>query len=154
MALICSTITVSDAYANIKRQGLATKAYLQAQNAAMQQPTCSAYVPKSVIQHYVQVIALMDGWVAAAGGAALASYASTAEPTAPAGYDPSAEYTNMRNAMVSARDQIVSMFPKDAQSRLLYETFDASDNVVAITFTSAQLAPVVALNNSVIATIG
>ena len=149
MTFRASNQSVADAYAALKRQALASKIYLNQQSSAMNtQATTSAYIPKAVIQHLVQVIALMDGWSATPG---IATYAQAQEndPT----YDVVTEYTAMRTAMVSARDQLVTMFPKDAQGHLLYETFDAGDNVVGVTFTQAQLAPVVTLLNNVAATI-
>ena len=137
----------SDAYANIKRQAAATKQYCQQQATVMQQ-AASANVPFAVIQHFAVVIPMLDGWTATPG---IAAYAQ-AQENDPA-YDVAAEYTTMRNAMVSARDQLISMFPKDANGFLLYQTLNANGTVSARTFTAAQLAPIVTLLNNVAATI-
>ena len=138
----------ADAYASIKRQAAATRQYCQQQATAMQAATTSADVPFAVIQHFAVVIPMFDGWAATPG---IASYAQ-AQENDPA-YDVAAEYTAMRSAMVSARDQLISMFPKDANGFLLYQTMNAGGVVSARTFTAAQLAPVVTLLNNVAATI-
>lgn len=148
MTFLASNQATSDAYAALKRQALATKKYMQDQAAAMQQQIVSAYIPLSVIQHFQQVIALMDGWASAPG---IAAYAQS-QPENPPGYDVAAEYTAMRNAMVSARDQLIGMFPTSG-GFMAYQTLSADGTITIRTFTSAQLAPVVTLCNNVAATI-
>jgi hypothetical protein len=148
MAFRASSIVTSDAYANIKRQANASKAYLQQKRQEMTAATVSASVPFAVIQHFAAVLPLLATWAATAG---LAAYAQ-AQENDPA-YDVSAEYVAMRNAMQSARDQLIATFPKDGSGFLLYQTMNADGTVALRTFTAAQLAPTVALLDSVIATI-
>jgi hypothetical protein len=142
-----SNQTTADAYANIKRQAASTKVYMTQQATAMQAATSEAWVPLQVIQHLRDVIALMDGWAATPG---LAAYAQAQENDA--AYNVASEYTAMRNAMVSARDSLIGMFPTSG-GFLAYQTMDASGNLGVRTFTAAQLASVVTLCNNVAATI-
>lgn len=148
MSFRASNVVTSDAFASIKRQFVATKGYLQTQRASMVQATCSSLVPYAVIQHFVQVIPLFDGWAATPG---LAAYAQSQENDA--GYNIGTEYTAARNALVAARDQLVTMFPKNGSNFLLYQVMAADGTVTPRTFTAAELAPAVTLLDSVIATI-
>jgi hypothetical protein len=148
MSFKATTTDVAIAYSSIKQQARATKTYLQTQVAAMQQPTCDSVIALSTIQHFGAVIGLFAVWSATPG---LAQYARDQENDQ--AYNVVAEYTAMNNAMVSARDSLISMFPKDGNGFLLYQTLNAQGQISSRTFTSAQLASAVTLLNSVIATI-
>jgi hypothetical protein len=148
MAFKANTQDVAIAYAAIKQQARATKVYLQTQVATMQQPTCDSVIALSTIQHFGIVVGLFAGWSATPG---LAQYARDQENDQ--AYNVVAEYTAMNNAMVSARDSLISMFPKDGNGFLLYQTLNAQGQIGTRTFTAAQLASVVTLLNNVIATI-
>lgn len=110
--------------------------------------TCSADIPLAVIQHLGQVAGLMTTWAATPG---LAAYAQ-AQVNDPA-YDVVAEFTTMKNAINSARDTLITMFPKDGNGFILYQTINADGSVAVRTFTAAQLSGAVAQMDSVIATI-
>lgn len=150
MALRASTQSVADAYANILRQAVATKAYMTARKTQFQQPTTNADAGLAVIQHCQQVLALFAGWAATPG---LAAYAQqqTNDPT----YDVAAEYTAMRNALQALRDDLISRFPKsvDANLWLQYQQLQADGSITVRTFTAAQLAPTLPLIDAVTASI-
>lgn len=147
MTFRASNQSCADAYAALKRQALATRQYMNQQAAAMQAASVSASIPASVIQHLQQVIGLMDAWAAVPG---IAAYAQAQENDAT--YNVANEYTAMRNAMVSARDQLIGMFPTSG-GFMAYQSLAADGTITVRTFTSAQLAPVVTLCNNVAATI-
>lgn len=132
----------------LRTQAVASKQYLAGQRALMVQPTVDAWVPIQVIQHFGQVVILMNAWAATPG---LAQYAR--DQVADQSYDVVAEFTAMRNAMVSARDNLIAMFPKDGNGFLLYQTFNLDGTLSTRTFTAAQVAPAVTLIDTVIASI-
>lgn len=142
-----SNQSVADAYANIKRQAVSTKQYMNAQIAAMQAPVSTAWIPLGIIQHLQQVIAMMDDWAATPG---LPDYARTQENNQ--AYDVIAEYQAMRTAMVNALNALISMFPTSS-GFLAYQTLAADGTISVRNFTSAQLTPVVAQCQNVTATI-
>lgn len=142
-------LSAAEAFKNLKTQAGATKQYLQTQRALMVAATCNSAVPLAVIQHLGQARTLMAGWAATPG---LAAYAS-AQYDDPA-YDVAAEFVAMRDAIVSARDTLIAMFPKEAGTGfILYQTIQADGSLAFRTFTAAQLAGAVAQIDSVIATI-
>ena len=147
MTFRASNQTTADAYANIKRQAVETKAYMTNQATAMQAASSPATTPLSVIQHLQKVIALFDGWTATPG---IATYAQQQEndPT----YDVATEYTTMRTAMVNALNSLVSIFPTSG-GFMAYQTLNLDGTITVRTFTAAQLSSVVTLCNSVAATI-
>ena len=136
------------AYTLIKTQAAATRAYLIAQRAAMQQATCDSNIVLVTIQHFGSVVAKLAAWAATPG---LAQYAKDQENDQ--AYDVVAEFQTMNAALVNARDTLIGMFPKDGNGFLLYQTLNANGQVVSRTFTAAQLAAAVPLLNSAIATI-
>lgn len=144
-----TSISVSGAFGALQTQAAATKQYLTAQRTAMQAATCDAAIPISVIQHLGSVDAQMAAWAATSG---LAAYAQS-QYNDPA-YDVVSEYTTMHAAIVSAKNQLITMFPKDGSGFLLYQTLNANGTITNRTFTSAELAAAVTLINAVIAAIG
>jgi hypothetical protein len=139
---------VLQAYASINEQMLLTKKYMNDQADLMFAATVSAWIPLQVIQHLRDVIARFDVWAATPG---LAAFAQAVEND-PA-YDAVAEYLTTRDTLVSARDQLISMFPKSTGGYLAFQTMDAIGNMDVRTFTNTQLAPVVTLCRNVAATI-
>lgn len=126
----------------------ASKQHLIAQRVLLTQPVVDAFTVLALVQHFASVLAILDVQVAVGGLAAVArSFVNDAA------YDPSAEYTNTRAAMVSARNSLRALVPVDAQGKFLYQSADAAGNLVNITFTAAQLAPSVALIDSLTASI-
>lgn len=148
MAFRASSVVTADAYASIKRQAVASKAYLQTRKVEMQQATVVATIPLAVIQHFAQVLPSLAIWAATPG---IAAYAQAQENDGT--YDVVAEYVAMRNAMTSCRDSLIALFPKDGSGFLLYQTLSAEGTINIRTFTAAQLAAVVALVDGVLATI-
>lgn len=110
--------------------------------------TVTADIPISVIQHFGQVIQILDALASTPG---LATYAKA--QVNDSNYDIAAEYTAMRTAMVNARDNLISGFPKDGNGFLLYQTLSAQGQIQFRTFTAAQMASAVTLIDAVIATI-
>ena len=138
MTISAAKLAIADVCIKLRNQEQATKAYLARQVALMQQPTCDAGIAVSTVAHFGSVVALFRAWVATPGLTAFAG-------------DQSNEAVLLQ--MESARDQLISMFPKDANGWLLYQSLDAQGTVQVRTFTAAQLAPAVALLNNVIAAI-
>lgn len=126
----------------------ASKLHLIAQRQSLIQPTVDAFTVLALVQHFASVLAILDAQVAVGGLLAVArSFVSDAA------YDPSAEYSNTRSAMVSARNSLRALVPVDGQGRFLYQSADANGNLTNTTFTDAQLAQSVALIDAVIASI-
>jgi hypothetical protein len=148
MTFKATTLAAEQAFDRLRNQAVASKAYLTTQRAAMQQATCDASVPLAVIQHLGTVVSLMNAWAATPG---LAAYAQS-QVNDPA-YDIVAEFNVMRDAMVTARDTLIAMFPKDGSGFILWQTINVNGGLVNRTFTSAQLAGAVTQVNSVIAAI-
>jgi len=148
MAFIASSITTSDAFASLRRQAVATKQYMQTQKVKMQQSSCDAQVPLSVIQHCGQVIDLMAGWAATPG---LAQYAR--DQVNNQSYDVAAEYTTMRDTIIACRDSLIAMFPKDGGGFILWQTIQPTGVLQNRTFTAAQLAAAVNEMDLVIASV-
>lgn len=143
-----STVAVEGALSKIRQQAAATKTYLQAQRGLMVAPTVSAAVPRSVISHLATVIPMLTT-LAATPGLVTYARAQLNDNT----YDIATEFTAMRTRMVSVLDNLVAMFPKDGNGFVLYETLDADGVFTVRTFTSAQVAPAVALLDTLIASI-
>jgi acetolactate synthase regulatory subunit len=148
MTFKATALSASVAFDRIRTQAKATKDYLTTQRTAMVQATVPSERALAVIQHFGQVVAIMDALAATPG---LAEYAK-AQVNDPA-YDVAAEYIAMRNAMVAARDDLMGRFPKDGGGFLLYQTLTIEGVIQHRTFTAAQMAPVVTLMDAVIATI-
>ena len=152
MAFKATALAAEQAFDKLRTQALASKNYLTPQRTAMQQASCDALVPIAVIQHLGTVVGLMNGWASTPG---LAAYAQSQvnDPS----YDIVAEFTAMRNAMVSARDTLIGMFPKDATGPnggyVLWQSINASGQLVNRTFTAAQLAGAVTQVSAVISAI-
>lgn len=148
MTFNASPPVLDSAFQAIRMQARDSKVYLQNQRALMAAPSCSALVPYQVIKHFAVVIPALNTWAATQG---LVAYAQ--QQVNDPSYDIAAEFTAMRNAMVSARDGLIGMFPKDGSGFLLFLSLDALGNDVVRTFTQAQLAPAVSQIDAVIATI-
>ena len=133
------------AYETIRLQMIASKRYLLAHRQAFTNPLTDAFTALEVIPHFAKVLQIFDTNAAVPGVAVYAQQIVTDQP----GYDVVAEYNAVRAAMVTARDQMMGMFPKDANGNLLYQQLDANGNLVNIQFTAAQLTPVVALLDDV-----
>lgn len=148
MAFKATVVACEQAFSNIRKQAAATKVFMQQNKVLMQQSPCDSQIPLNVIQHCGINIARMDAWAATPG---LVSYA-TAQVNDPS-YDIVAEYQAMRSAMVSCRNDLMAMFPKDATGYLLYHTLDVDGRVQSRSFTAAQLAAAVVRMDAVIASI-
>jgi len=148
MAFKATALAAEQAFDRLRTQALASKNYLTTQRTAMQQATCDALVPLSVIQHLGTVVTLMNGWASTPGLAAYAQ-AQVNDPS----YNIVAEFTAMRDAMVSARDTLIAMFPKDGNGFILWQTINANGGLVNRTFTAVQLVGAVTQVNNVIAAI-
>ena len=144
-----ATVVVAEgAFSQIRRQAAGTKQYLLVQRALMVAPTVSASVPLAVIQHLSTVIPSLTTLAATPG---LAAYAKT--QLNDTNYDIVAESNAMRTGMVNTMANLITMFPKDGNGFLLYQTIDAAGVITTRTFTAAQVAPAVALIDTLIATI-
>lgn len=148
MAFNATVNALDTVLTRIRRQAADSKTYLQSQRAAMVQPVVSSLVPLAVIQHFAVVIPFFDALAATPG---IAQYAK--DQLSDQTYDIVAEYTTMRNAMVSARDSLMNLCPKDVNGFLLLNKFSADGTVNPRNFTDVQLQPAVAQVDSVIATI-
>lgn len=148
MAFRATVVAVEQAFDRLRQQAINSKQYLTQQRAQMVTPTVASSTVISTIQHLGQVVTLMNGWAATPG---LAQYAK--DQVADQAYDVVAEFTAMRNAMVSARDNLIAAFPKDGSNFLLYQTLNVDGSIAFRTFTAAQVASAVALIDSVIAAI-
>ena len=148
MAFQATSTTTEMALTRIRQQAAASKTYLINQRALMVTPTVNSNIPLSVILHFAAIIPIFDTLAATPG---LAQYAK--DQLSDQTYDIVAEFTAMRNAMNSALTNLIGLFPKDGNGFLLYQTIDAAGIISTRTFTAAQVAPAVALVDSVIATI-
>ena len=138
-------LTPADAYKGIIAQAVATKAHLTAERARLVTPTVSSVLCVGVIQHFWAVIPRLTQFAAVPGVAAYAK----AQKDDPA-FDVQAEWTTLRNAMISCRDNLISMFPVNAQGFALYQTLTAT-GFTHRDFTDAQVAPALPLIDAVIA---
>lgn len=148
MAFKASQYSLGKALETLGARALQTKQFLQAQRASMVASTCDSQVPVSVVLHLMRAITDLT-LIASTPG--LVSYARN-QFNDPA-YDVVAEFNAMRAVMVNAKDNLVLMFPKDANGFLLYQTFTASGAITYRTFTAAQLSSAVAQVDSVISAI-
>jgi len=147
-AFKATTVAAEGALSQIRRQAAATKQFLVTRRALMVAPTVSSTIPLAVIEHLAQVIPALTTLAATPGLLAYAQ-AQLSDPT----YDIVAEFNAMRTMMISTRDNLITMFPKDANNFILYQTINAAGILTPRTFTAAQVAPAVALMDTLIATI-
>ena len=147
-AFKATAVVAEGALTRIRQQAAATRAYLVTQRAAMTTSPVSATVPLAIIQHLATVIPQITTLAATPG---LVEYARSQlnDPT----YDVVAEFQAMRALMVSTLDNLITMFPKDGSGYLLYQTMNSNGILVTRIFGTAQLAPAVALIDTLIASI-
>jgi hypothetical protein len=148
MTFRATILSAEEAFSRLKAQAASTRQYLLGRVNDLQQPTSDSGLALSVIQHFGTVAVLMNSWAATPGLAAYAQ-AQVNDPT----YDIVAEFNTMMTAIISARDSLIAMFPKDAQGFMAYQTLNPDASITNRTFTAAQLAPVVTTLNNVLATI-
>lgn len=146
MTTIASITAARAAFTQYVSQVAASRQYITTQRGLMAQSPCDALVALAVIQHFGSAVAIFNTISATPG---IVNYART--EASDQAYDVVAEFTAILNAMTSARDTLIGMFPKDGSGFLLYQTLNANGTVSTRTFTAAQLAPAVALLDSVIA---
>lgn len=147
MTIRTTNVAAAAAYDSIKQLANAARNILVQRRAQMLNPT-AADVPVSVIQLLRNQIAALPSLAATPG---IVAYAQDQEGDA--SYNITAEVTTTVAAMTASRDQLISMFPKDGNGFLLYQTMDAQGALAYRVFTAAQLLPVIPLLDSVIATI-
>lgn len=135
MAFRASGVIAEQAFATVRRQGVATKEYATQRKAQLQQASVDANLVLSIAEHCRAVLTIFDN---AAQTPGLPEYAR-AQVNDP-NYDIVAEYQAMRSAIVALRDAVVSLFPKDASGWLLYQQLAADGTITVRTFTSAQTA--------------
>jgi len=152
MAFRASQIKVADAFSNICAIAFGTSQFLQSQRAPMTAASIPASTPVGIVATLASRIASLDAAVASVDSAALQIYAQ-AQVNDP-NYNPAAEYSAMRSAIIAVGTSIMSIFPKDVNGYLLYQTFDANGNLVMRTFTAAQVASVVTLMDTAVSAIG
>jgi len=148
MAFRATVPVTEQAFDRIRAQAAASKAFLTNSRNAMAQSTSPATVALTVIQHLGQTVLIMEALAATPG---LAQYAR--DQVNDQAYDVGAEFTTMKNAMIAARDSLISTFPKDGSNFLLYQTLNADGTIATRTFTAAGLAAAVAQIDAVIAAI-
>ena len=142
--------TTEDAYSQIRRQASATRAFLVTNRALMVVAQVNSTVPLAVIAHLSGVITRLDALASTPG---LPQYAK--DQHANQAYDVTAQYTTMRNLMVSVRDNLITMFPTNGgtPAYLIYETLSATGVRGTRNFTAAQVAPAVTAIDALIAAI-
>lgn len=138
-------LTPAQAYERLINQSLATREYLTAQKVALQAATVSSLVPLAVIGHFWNVIPMMTAWAQTPGVAAYAK-AQREDPA----FEVAAQWVTLRDAMISARDNLIALFPANANGFALYQSF-TSTGFTYRDFTAAQCAPALPLLDSVIA---
>lgn len=144
-------ITPDYALKRIREIATGARGHLLGQRASFVRPTTSALEVLNLASHFGQAVALLGQYAAVEG---IIPYARMLYQTTDPNYDVVAEYVATRDAMIAARDGLISMFPKQAgTSFLLYETFNPDGSRTVRTFTAEQLVPVVALIDNVVATI-
>lgn len=148
MAFRASTVLLGKALQDFSEKARATKLFLQQQRSLMVQPTCSANIPLGVIQFSGRAHTEMTALASTPGLAAFAR-----DQVNDQDYDIVAEATAMLGAIATLRDTLTSMFPKDANGFLLYQTLQTGGIVGVRTFTQAQLANAVSAVDAAIATI-
>lgn len=113
---------------------------------------CSATLVLSAAEFCGSVITAMD---AAAATPGLVAYAR--QMYGDAVYDMATEYQALRAALVALRGTasppagVIGLFPQDASGFLLYQKLLADGSLNVRTFSAAQLAPLVALTDAVLA---
>lgn len=142
-----TSLPAAQAFSQLVTQANASKQYLLGRRALMVAPTCDAAVPLSVIQHFMQVVPMINTWAATPG---IAAYAQSQYDDP--GYNVVSEFVTMRDAMTAALNGLQSAFPADGSGWLLYQKFTAGV-LTNRTFTAAQLAAAVSLIDAVIAAI-
>lgn len=140
-------LTASEAFERIRRQRIATFDYVTRRRAECA-AGCSADLVLSIAQHCKDVLAVFDTAAAVPG---LAAYARA--QYGDAAYDMVAEYQTLRTALVSLRDGIVTLFPKDANGWLLYQQLGADGGLTTRQFTAAQLTTLLVRLDAVLAAI-
>jgi len=146
MATIGSIGAAKRAFGSYENKIETSRQYLVAQRDRMQQPTSDALTSLAVIQHFGSLVSILTGLAATPG---IVQYAKN--EASDQAYDIVAEFQTILAAMISARDTLIGMFPKDGNGFLTYQTLNANGTVATRTFTAAQLAPAVAIIDSVIA---
>lgn len=138
-------LTAAKAYESLIRQALDTRAYLQGAKTALQAATVNSTVPIAIIQHFWAVIPAMTTWAQTPG---VATYAKDQkeDPT----FDVAAQWITLRDAMISCRDNLIALFPTNANGFALYQTL-TSTGFTYRDFTAAQCAPALPLIDAVIA---
>lgn len=146
-----TAITPAEAFADLKAVMLGAKLHYQGERAAFTQPTTSAERVLNLVRHFSAVIARVNAAAAVPG---IIGYARSLYQDIDPNYDVVAETVATRNAMTATRDNIMSMFPKQAGTNfLLYQTFNADGSLAVRTFTDVQLQPVVALLDDLLTTL-
>lgn len=148
MAFRATTVVTQQAFDELRRLAVASKAYLQNRRNLLIQATVSSSVLIELINHYRTTLAAMAALASTPGLAAYAQ-AQVNDPT----YDIVAEYVAMRDAMTVARDELIVSFPKDGSGFLLYQQLTGDGTIVLRTFTTAQVASVVSRLDAVVASI-
>lgn len=146
MTTIGSIATAREAFTRYIIQCEASRKYLTSQRQSISQPTSDALTALAIIQHFGSIVSMLTTLANTPG---VAEYAK-AQASDPA-YDVVAEFNAILSAMINARDTLIGMFPKDGGGFLLYQKLNPDGTVFTRSFTAAQLAPVVALLDSVIA---
>ena len=149
MAFKATVPATQEAFLELRRLAASTKSSLGSSKSLLIQPTVNANVVLAIVSNLRSSIQRMQELASTPG---LATYAKEQvdDPT----YDIAAEFVAMRDAMVSARNSIVAMFPKDGNGFLLYQSFDVDGAIIIRTFSGTQLNAVVSLLDVVIASIG
>lgn len=125
-----------------------TKRVLSDHRALMTQASVSVTSPLTVIRHIASALPILST-LSATPGLAVYAKSQVDDPT----YDIAAEYVVVRNAMQACMDNLVSLFPKDASSWLLYQKYNVDGTVSNRTFTAAQMATALPFIDQVIAAI-
>jgi len=146
MATIGSVGAAKRAFGRYENRIESSRQYLVSQRTKLQQATSDALTALAVIQHFGSVVSILTGLSVTPG---IVQYAKN--EASDQAYDIVAEFQTILAAMISARDTLIGMFPKDGNGFLLYQTLNADGTVATRTFTTAQLAPAVAIIDGVIA---
>jgi hypothetical protein len=145
-----STVTTQDAYSDIRRQAVASRAFLVANRALMVAAQVNSTVPLAVITHLSTVVPRLD---LLAGTPGLPQYAK--DQQGDQNYNVVVQYTTMRDLMVSVMTTLIAMFPTNGgtPAYLIYETLSVAGVRTARVFTAAQVAPAVVAIDALIAAI-
>lgn len=132
-----ASLTADQAYFQYRGQVQAIKRDWPARIALMQTASVSAYDVIALLDAYRGIMANLDVWSAVPG---VKSYAQMV--TANTTYDPVAEYTSLRAAIVTAIQRVANLMPQPG-GFCAYESMDLTTGArTARQFTSAQTAPV------------